>query len=179
LGVSLKEYVYTDLNWDKSLEDRDNYEILFFVFRLDISLGGAIMEIKRIIFDVKGDERGSLIALESGADIPFEIKRAYYIFGTKYGVVRGYHAHLELKQVLVCIHGRCTIVLDNGEERCEVPLCVPNEGLFLDSLVWREMKDFSPDSVLLVFASEHYNEADYIRKYDDFLQKVKLQTIRR
>lgn len=133
------------------------------------------MEIKRVHFNVKGDERGSLVALESGKEIPFDIKRVYYIYNTKDGVVRGKHAHVSLKQVLICAHGSCTLVLDDGNEQMNVRLSSPDEGIFIDSLIWREMKDFTPDAVLLVLANELYSEDDYIRNYEDFLRKVELQ----
>ena len=127
------------------------------------------MELVKIPFAIRGDDRGSLVAVEGGRSIPFEIKRIYYIWGTSQGTVRGYHAHVTLKQVLICVHGTCTIVLDDGEARTEVRLADPAEGLYIDSIMWREMKDFSEDAVLLVLASEHYEESDYIRNYDEFV----------
>lgn len=128
---------------------------------------------KLIDFQIKGDERGSLIAIEGGYDIPFDIKRVYYIFDTKKGVERGFHAHLNLKQVCIAVKGSCTFVLDDGKRREEIRLDRPNKGLFIEGLIWHEMKDFSPDCVLLVIASEHYDESDYIRDYDKFLEEVK------
>lgn len=127
------------------------------------------MIIKTTSFSIKGDSRGSLIALEAKKDIPFEIKRIYYIFDTKEGVVRGHHAHKTLQQVLICVSGSCTIVLDDGKARSEVLLDKPNIGLYIGPNIWREMKDFSPGAVLLVLASDWYNEADYIRDYSEFL----------
>ncbi|MCB4205443.1 FdtA/QdtA family cupin domain-containing protein [Deferribacterales bacterium Es71-Z0220] len=128
---------------------------------------------KLIDFQIKGDERGSLIAIEGGYDIPFDIKRVYYIFDTKKGVERGFHAHLNLKQVCIAVKGSCTFVLDDGKRREEIRLDRPNKGLFIEGLIWREMKDFSPDCVLVVLASEHYDENDYIRDYNKFLKEVK------
>jgi len=125
--------------------------------------------IRTISFAIKGDSRGSLIALEPNKDIPFEIKRVYYIFDTKEGVVRGLHAHKTLQQVLICVSGSCIIVLDDGKERTEVLLDKPNIGLYVGPNIWREMKDFTPGAVLLVLASDWYNEADYIRDYSEFL----------
>ena len=122
-----------------------------------------------INFQVKGDSRGSLIALEANKDIPFEIKRVYYIFDTKEAVVRGHHAHKTLQQVLICVSGSCTIVLDDGKERTEVLLDKPNIGLYIGPNMWHEMKDFTPGAVLLVLASDWYSEADYIRDYSEFL----------
>ena len=128
---------------------------------------------KLINFKTLGDERGSLIAIEQGHNAPFEIKRVYYIFDTKQGVERGFHAHLYLKQIAIAVKGSCTFVLDDGKKREEIKLTNPNQGLFIEGLIWREMKDFSSDCVLVVLASEHYDESDYIRDYDNFLEKVK------
>lgn len=130
------------------------------------------MEIKIINFEEHGDDRGTLIALEQNKNIPFDIKRVYYMYGTGEGVRRGYHAHKSLKQVLICVHGSCKILLDNGNEKEDVLLDNPNKGLFIDSAVWREMFDFSEDAVLMVLASELYDESDYIRNYDDFKKYV-------
>lgn len=121
-------------------------------------------------FPPLGDERGSLVALEASRTVPFDIKRVYYIFDTKKGVSRGFHAHKNLKQVMVCVTGSCRLVLDRGQERQEVWLDSPTRGVVVEGLVWREMYDFSPDCVLLVLASEHYDEADYIRDYQEFLR---------
>lgn len=129
--------------------------------------------IKWIDFPPLGDERGSLVALEAGKTVPFAIKRVYYIFGTKQGVARGFHAHKNLKQIAVCVTGKCRMILDDGKIRQEAWLDSPTKGLFIDDLVWREMYDFSENCVLLVLASEHYDEVDYIRNYDDFLRQVK------
>ena len=120
-----------------------------------------------------GDDRGSLISLEEGYNAPFDIKRVYYIFDTKVGVERGFHAHINLKQIAIVVKGSCTFVLDNGKKREEIRLDNPNQGLYIEGLIWREMKNFSPDCVLLVIASEHYDESDYIRDYDKFLKEVK------
>jgi len=117
-----------------------------------------------------GDERGSLVTLEGTKSVPFNIKRVYYIFGTKEGISRGFHAHLNLKQVAVCVKGSCQFVLDNGKQRQEVILDSPTKGLLIEDLTWREMFNFSPDCVLLVLASEYYDELDYIRNYDEFLE---------
>ena len=131
------------------------------------------MEIKFIDFDIKGDERGKLIAIEQFKNVPFVIKRVYYIFDTKSGVRRGYHAHKDLQQVAICVSGSCKFLLDDGRERVEnIILDSPNKGLFIDKMIWREMYDFSEDCVLLVIASDYYDESDYIRDYDEFLRVV-------
>lgn len=119
-------------------------------------------------FPPLGDERGSLVALEGDKTVPFSIKRVYYIFGTQQGVGRGFHAHKNLKQVAVCVTGKCRMILDDGKNREEVWLDSPTKGLLIEDLTWREMHDFTPDCVLLVLASEHYDESDYIRDYEVF-----------
>lgn len=131
------------------------------------------MQIIKYAFQQHGDDRGMLVALEEFNDIPFEIKRVYYMYDTKEGVRRGYHAHKSLEQILICIHGSCKILLDNGKEKKIVSLERPYEGLYVANNMWREMFDFSPDAVLLVLASESYDESDYIRNYDDFLEFIK------
>jgi dTDP-4-dehydrorhamnose 3,5-epimerase-like enzyme len=128
--------------------------------------------IKTIDFPPLGDERGSLVALEAHKTVPFDVKRVYYIFGTKPGVSRGFHAHRALQQVSVCVTGKCRMVLDDGQRREDVWLDSPTKGLLIGDLVWREMHDFSPDCVLLVLASEFYDETDYIRSYDEFKRVV-------
>lgn len=134
------------------------------------------MEIKLIPLQTHGDERGSLVALEQTKNIPFAIKRVYYMFDTKESVTRGYHAHYALKQVAIAVKGSCKFVLDDGFERVEVLLNNPAEGLLIDSVVWREIKEFSQDCVLMVLADQYYDENDYIRDYDKFL-KVKADGI--
>ena len=129
-------------------------------------------EYKLLDFQTLGDERGSLIALEENYNAPFDIKRVYYIFDTKDGVIRGYHAHINLKQIAIAVKGSCTFVIDNGKMREEIILDNPNRGLLIEGLIWREMKDFSSDCVLVVLASEHYDENDYIRDYQKFVDMV-------
>ena len=131
------------------------------------------MQTVKYVFQPHGDSRGQLISLEEFRDIPFRIKRVYYMYDTGEGVVRGHHAHKTLEQILVCIHGSCKIRLDNGREKKVVPLEKPYEGLYISSLMWREMFDFSPDAVLMVLASEVYDESDYIRNYDEFLDYIR------
>ncbi len=133
------------------------------------------MEIKRYEFQKHGDDRGMLVALEENKDIPFKIKRVYYIYDTLEGVRRGFHAHKNLKQILICVKGSCKLHLDNGYETAEVILDKPYEGIYIENNIWREMYDFSKDAVLLVLASELYNEADYIRNYQDFIEFIKSQ----
>ena len=117
-----------------------------------------------------GDNRGSLVAMETMDKIPFNIKRAYFIFDTQKNVSRGFHAHKDLQQVAVCVAGKCRMTIDDGKKREDVWLDSPNKGIFIDKYIWREMHDFSDDCVLLVLASEHYTDSDYIRSYDQFLK---------
>ena len=131
------------------------------------------MQTIKYTFQPHGDDRGQLIALEEFRDIPFAIKRVYYMYDTGEGVVRGHHAHKSLEQILICIHGKCKIRLDDGTETKVVPLEKPYEGLYIANNMWREMFDFSPDAVLMVLASDIYKEEDYIRNYDEFLKFVK------
>lgn len=130
------------------------------------------MQVVKYVFQPHGDERGQLVALEEFKDIPFEIKRVYYMYDTAPGVTRGYHAHKSLEQILTCIHGSCKIRLDNGREKKIVPLEKPYEGLYVSNNMWREMFDFSEDAVLMVLASDYYREEDYIRDYEEFLRFV-------
>lgn len=124
--------------------------------------------VKFIEFPMLGDERGSLLSLESNNNIPFDIKRVYYIFNTVKGVSRGFHAHKALKQVAVAVSGSCRFVLDDGVDKAEVILDVPTRGLLIESFMWREMHDFSDDCVLMVLADQLYDESDYIRDYREF-----------
>lgn len=130
------------------------------------------MEIIKYRFQQHGDERGQLVALEEMKEIPFHVKRVYYMYDTVAGVRRGFHAHRNLEQILIAIHGSCKIHLDNGTETAEVVLDTPFEGLYISNDIWREMYDFSSDAVLMVLASEYYDESDYIRDYDKFLAFV-------
>jgi dTDP-4-dehydrorhamnose 3,5-epimerase-like enzyme len=136
------------------------------------SMKEDIMNYELLDFKIMGDERGSLIALEENDNVPFPIKRVYYIFGTKENVRRGFHAHKALKQLAICVRGSCRFLLDDGNEKEYITLNSPDKGLLLDGLIWREMFDFSPDCVLMVVADAHYNESDYIRDYSTFQRAV-------
>ena len=130
------------------------------------------MEVKIINFEIKGDDRGKLIAIEEYKNIPIEIKRVYYIFDNKNNTKRGFHAHKNLQQTAICVKGSCKFLLDDGKEKKEVVLDSPNKGLFIDKMIWHEMYDFSEDCVLVVLANDYYDEGDYIRDYDEFLRVV-------
>ncbi len=125
-----------------------------------------------INFKILGDERGQLIALEEKRDIPFAIRRVFYIYGTLEGISRGEHSHYKTKQFLVAVAGSCKITLDNGTKKETYDLDKPNIGLLQDALVWGSMYDFSTDCVLMVLADSYYDENDYIRNYDDFLEVI-------
>lgn len=127
------------------------------------------------IIDFKeiGDSRGSLVAIEGSKNVPFEIKRIYYIFNTHSDVVRGRHAHKKLKQVLICLSGSCMLRIDNGFRKEEILLNDRTKGIYIGPMIWRELYSFSSDCVLLVLASDHYNESDYIREYSTFLDFLK------
>ena len=122
-----------------------------------------------------GDDRGLLISLENKISIPFDIKRIYYIYGTKHGVSRGFHAHKKLKQVAIVVSGSCRFRLDNGKEQADITLNNPAQGLLIESFMWREMHDFSDDCVLMVVADQLYDESDYIREYDEFLRMANIK----
>lgn len=126
-----------------------------------------------INFPVMGDETGSLVAIEGMRNIPFEVKRVYYIYGTTSGAVRGKHAHRNLQQLIFCPVGSCEFTLDDGKERNKIRLQMPNQGLYIKSSIWREFSGFSHDCVVMVLASDVYDESDYIRDYQDFLAEVK------
>ena len=123
------------------------------------------------------DGTGKLVSLESKKNIPFEIKRVFYIFGTNEQSKRGSHAHYNTKQYLISISGSCEICLDNGKgEKKNYKLDSPNKGLFQDAMIWGNMFNFSSDNVLLVLANTHFSEKDYIRDYKQFLEIQKIQT---
>lgn len=114
------------------------------------------------------DKRGTLISMEQGSEIPFEIKRVYFLTNLNSNP-RGFHAHKNLKQVMICISGSCEILLDDGQNKLLRTLSSPSKGLYIDSYVWREMKNFKDNALIVVLASEIYDESDYIRDYNDFL----------
>ncbi len=130
------------------------------------------MQIIRYQFLQHGDKRGQLVALEELRDIPFVIKRVYYMYDTIENMRRGCHSHKNLEQILICVCGSCKVLLDDGIEKETVLLDKPYEGLYIASDMWREMYDFTAGSVLMVLASEYYNEDDYIRDYSEFRKNI-------
>ncbi len=130
------------------------------------------MQDKMINFNIMGDERGFLTALEENHNVPFDIKRVFFIYGTQEGVSRGKHSHYKSKQLLIAINGGCKVTLDDGRKKKTYTLNKANVGLFQDALIWGTMHDFSQDCVLLVLSDMYYNESDYVRDYDTFLKAV-------
>ena len=119
-----------------------------------------------------GDERGSLVVAEGGIDVPFEVKRVFYMYGSDDTVIRGQHANRESEFVLINVSGSSKVRVDDGDQETVIELNRPRMGLYLAPMVWKDMYDFSPDSVLLVLASTHYDGKEYIRDYDEFIKEV-------
>lgn len=120
-----------------------------------------------------GDERGKLVVIEGGQAIPFEIKRVFYIYESDSTVVRGQHANRESEFVLINVAGKSKVRITDGKEEYIVELNKPMMGVYLPKMIWKDMYDFSSDSVLLVLASTHYDGKEYIRNYDDYLKIMK------
>lgn len=131
------------------------------------------MDIKLIQLQRHGDARGLLVSIEDQRNVPFAIRRVYYLFDTKADVRRGFHAHKELKQLAIVVRGSCRFHLDDGTESVDLLLDNPAQGLMLPPLLWHEMYDFSEDCVLMVLADGHYDESDYLRNHEEFLKFVK------
>jgi len=130
--------------------------------------------VRRCAFPEHGDARGHLVVIEGGIDIPFEIKRLFYIYGSDADVARGQHANRRSCFILVNVAGSCKVqTLDGRGGEAVYVLDKPHEGIYLPPMIWKKMYDFSPDSLLLVLASEHYDPAEYIRDFDSFVREVK------
>lgn len=125
---------------------------------------------KVLDFPDLGDERGFLVVVEGGQQIPFDIKRIFYIYGSDDTVVRGQHANLKSEFVLINVAGTSKVKVDDGKETRVINLDQPRMGLYISKMLWKEMYDFSPDSVLLVLSNEHYDGSEYIRNYDDYIK---------
>ena len=122
-----------------------------------------------------GDERGKLVVIEGGQAIPFEIKRVFYIYDSDATVVRGQHANRESEFVLINVAGKSKVRITDGKEEFVAVLDRPMMGIYIPKMVWKDMYDFSLDSVLLVLASTHYDGGEYIRDYDTYLQEMGIQ----
>lgn len=120
-------------------------------------------------FSDLGDERGKLVVIEGGTAIPFDIKRVFYIYESDTSVVRGQHANKESEFVLINVAGESKVRITNGEEEFVVILDKPMMGVYIPKMIWKDMYDFSPNSVLLVLASTHYDGNEYIRDYKEYL----------
>lgn len=131
------------------------------------------MDIEPIHLRIHGDSRGSLVALEQERNVPFEIRRVYYLFGTRDDVHRGQHAHRRLNQLAVAVRGSVTVLLDDGRGATEVRLDDPAQGLLMGPMVWRDLYDFSDDCVVMVLADQYYDPADYIADYTQFLREAR------
>lgn len=131
-------------------------------------IGAQMLEFKQ-----NGDERGHLVVVEGGQDIPFDIARIFYIYGSDSDVVRGQHANRKSEFVLINVAGSCKVkVLDGKGNEAIFVLNRPHTGIYLPTMVWKDMYDFSKDSVLLCLSSEHYDAQEYIRDYNEFLKIV-------
>ena len=129
--------------------------------------------VKMIEFQQKGDERGHLVIVEGMKDIPFEIKRIFYIYGSDNDVIRGQHANSRSEFVLINVAGTSKVAVKDGKGNEAVfSLNRPHTGIYIPKMVWKDMYDFSKDSVLLCLASEHYDPSEYIRNYDEFVKIV-------
>ena len=127
---------------------------------------------RKLQFSDLGDERGKLVVAEGEIDIPFAIQRVFYIYGSDDTVVRGQHANRNSEFVLINVAGSSKVMITDGENQEIVTLSRPMEGLYIPKMVWKEMYDFSPDSVLLVLASTHYDGSEYIRDYDEYKAEI-------
>lgn len=130
-------------------------------------------QIQILDFPDLGDERGNLVVVEGGIAVPFDIQRIFYIYGSDAEVIRGCHANLRSEFVMINVSGTSKVKVDNGFETRIIELIRPRMGLYLESNVWKEMYDFSPDSVLLVLSNEHYDPKEYVRDYEEYLKMVR------
>ena len=125
-------------------------------------------EVREIFFRKFGDSRGNLVSIEGNKSIPFNISRVYYIYNVNSGTERGFHAHKNLKQVLIALSGIVNVICEYNGKKQNIILDSPNKGVFIDSLVWHSMIFKNKDSILMVIADNYYNENDYIRDYYEF-----------
>jgi RimJ/RimL family protein N-acetyltransferase len=132
----------------------------------------SVVKWKLLEFNELGDERGHLVVAESKKDIPFLIKRVFYIYGSDSTVVRGQHANRRTQFVLINVNGRSKVRIDDGQTKTVIELNQPHQAVYLNRMIWKDMYDFSPDSVLLVLASEPYDADEYIRDYQQYLAEV-------
>lgn len=130
-------------------------------------------EVKMLEFQQRGDQRGQMVVVEGMQDVPFEIRRIFYIYGSDKNVIRGQHANRNSEFVLINVAGKSKVkVLDGKGNEAIFSLNRPHTGIYLPTMIWKDMYDFSEDSVLLVLASEHYDPTEYIRDYDEYVKEV-------
>lgn len=137
-------------------------------------MGSLKKNVEMLSFEQKGDDRGHLVIIEGNKDIPFSIARTFYIYGSSADVVRGKHANRKSQFVLINVSGKSKVKIRDGEGN-EAVFCLnrPHTGLYIPNMIWKEMYDFSEDSVLLCLASEHYDAEEYIRDYDEYVKEVR------
>ena len=123
-------------------------------------------------FNNLGDDRGDLVVIEGGQALPFDIKRIFYIYGSDPSVVRGKHANRESEFVLINVAGKSKLRITDGKEERIIELNDPMTGVYIPKMIWKDMYDFSSDSVLLVLASTHYDGAEYVRDYDEYVREM-------
>lgn len=138
--------------------------------QVDLGVGNSRLFLMRRIVD----PRGALTVGEVPAEVPFKPNRYFIVFDVPSKELRGEHAHKKCQQFLICVHGSCRVLLDNGTERCEVTLDRPDMGVYMPAMIWGTQYKYSRDAVLLVFASHSYYADDYLRTYDDFLAELRL-----
>lgn len=129
---------------------------------------------KELTFAQLGDERGEMIVAECGKEIPFAIKRIFYMYDSKSDVVRGKHANRDSEFVFINLKGRCKVLIDNGFKREIVLLDEPNKGIYLEKMIWKDMYDFSEDAILLILSNQLYDSNEYIRDYKEYLKERRL-----
>ncbi len=132
---------------------------------------------RKLQFPDLGDQRGKLVVAEGEFDIPFPIKRVFYLYGSDDTVIRGQHANRESEFVLINVAGSSKVMITDGDNKEIVELKRPMEGVYIPKMIWKEMYDFSPDSVLLVLASTHYDDAEYIRDFSDYKREIAAETL--
>lgn len=130
-----------------------------------------------LYFNELGDQRGKLVVIEGGISIPFNIQRVFYIYGSDSKVIRGRHANKKSEFVLINVAGRCKIRVTNGYEENIINLNRPMMGIYVPKMIWKDMYEFSTDSILLVLASTHYDADEYIKNYEDYLRIIKKKAL--
>ena len=137
------------------------------------SLQASVDACKVLEFPGHSDDRGSLTFMESPKDLPFDVRRIYYLYDVPAGKARGAHAHRALEQVFIALAGSFTLLLDDGAKQREVHFDSPRRGLYVPPMLWRDLRDFSPGAICVVLASAGYLESDYIRDHATFLEAAR------